>query len=424
MIEAILFSTSSPLSISRLPGFEQVPWWVEGFFGVGLAAVAATLIHFLLRNIVLKTFEWLIKRSDISFGNMLFQNKAPQRAAVLIPLIVFRLGIELVPSLSDDFAVFLLRLVASCIILVVVRTADSLLSTFHQLYNTLPMAERRPVKSYVQLVKVFVYFLGGVFIVAKLSNQSPWYFVSGLGAMMAVIMLIFQDTLLSFVAGIQLTMNDLIRVGDWIEMPQFNADGAVIDIALNTVKVQNWDRTVTVIPTNKFLENSFRNYRNMFEGGGRRIKRSIHINTSTIRFLTDKEIDKFSRFKLLEDYIRMKVSELEKTNAQRNADLSIKANARHLTNIGTLRAYIIAYLKNHPGIHKDLTLMVRQLEPTPEGVPIELYTFTNDTRWAYYEGIQADIFDHILAIIPEFGLSVYQRPSGHSLDAMQMESMN
>jgi len=206
-----------------------------------------------------------------------------------------------------------------------------------------------------------------------------------------------------------------VRVGDWIEMPQFNADGDVIDIALNSVTVKNWDKTVTVIPTHKFLEHSFKNWRAMFEGGGRRIKRAIHINMSTIRFLTDEEIERFSRFALLRDYMEAKRAELAEFNAQWADDPSIVPNARRLTNVGTLRAYVIAYLRSHPGIHQDMTFLVRQLAPTPEGLPLEIYVFTNDTRWAYYESIQADIFDHILSMVPEFGLRVYQRPAGTDL---------
>jgi miniconductance mechanosensitive channel len=248
--------------------------------------------------------------------------------------------------------------------------------------------------------------------VAELAGQTPWFFVSGLGAMMAIILLIFRDTLLSLVASVQLTNNDLIRVGDWIEMPQFGADGDVVDIALNTVKVQNWDRTITVIPTHKFLEHSFRNWRSMFDGGGRRIKRAIYIDMSGVRFLTDGEIQRLSRFALLEDYMAEKRRELEAWNARHAGDPVVIGNARRLTNIGTLRAYIIAYLRNHPRIHSELTFLVRQLAPTPEGLPLEIYVFSSDTRWGSYEAIQADIFDHILAMVPEFHLSVYQRPSG------------
>lgn len=418
----MLFFYSSPIiTPDWLPDAMHLPW-VQAVLGLCLAVFAAVLVHLILRNVVLRAFHALVKRSGVQWDNTFFDNHVPQRAALLIPLIVARLGLELVPALSENLEAFLQRLVVSFMILVIVRTLDAFLSAMHQIYLTLPMAGRRPIKSYVQLAKVFVYIFGFIFIVAQLANQTPWFFVSGLGAMMAIILLIFRDTLLSLVASVQLTNNDLIRVGDWIEMPQFGADGDVVDIALNTVKVQNWDRTTTVVPTNKFLEHSFRNFRNMVEGGGRRMMRSININSSTIRFLTKEEIERFSKFSLLKDYINTKMNELDEYNSKNGADASIIVNSRHLTNIGTLRAYIIAYLRSHPGIHQDMILMVRQLEPTPEGVPVQLYAFANDTRWAMFESIQADIFDHILASIPEFGLSVYQRPSGHSLEAINKES--
>ena len=359
----------------------------------------------------------MIERTPARWDEVLFEARVPQRAALIIPILAFEFGLAWVDGLSADVLGLIQRIVASCLILVAALTADAFLSALHGLYLRLPVAATRPIKSYVQLGKITMYSVAGIFVIARLAGQSPWFFVSGLGAMMAIILLIFRDTLLSLVASVQLTNNDLVRVGDWIEMPQFNADGDVIDIALNTVKVQNWDKTITVIPTHKFLEHSFRNWRTMFESGGRRIKRAIHINTSTIRFLTEEEIEHFSRFALLGDYMRLKTEELKAHNARYNGDAALIINARRLTNIGTLRAYIIAYLRSHPKVHQGMTLLVRQLAPTPEGVPIEIYAFTNDTRWANYEGIQADIFDHILSIVPEFGLSVYQRPSGRDMAA-------
>lgn len=335
----------------------------------------------------------------------------------MIPLMALQMGIEWVPGLGDEFYQFLIRLFGAMTVLVMALTIDSVLTAAHEIYATTPAATTRPIKSYVQLVKVVVYLLAGIFIIARLIDQSPWFFVSGLGAMMAVITLVFRDTLLSLVAGIQLTNNDVLRVGDWIEMPQFGADGDVVEIALNTVRVVNWDKTVTVIPTHKFLDNSFKNWRSMFEQGGRRIKRAIHINMSTIRFLTPQEIEKFSRFELLREYIEQRSREVEEYNRNLGVDSSVVVNGRRLTNIGTFRAYVTAYLRNHPQIHDNFTFLVRQLAPTPEGLPIEIYVFTRDTRWAVYEGIQADIFDHILAAVPEFGLKVYQRPSGGDFQA-------
>src|SRR5690606_21205203 len=284
---------------------------------------------------------------------------------------------------------------------------------FNEIYNSFEMARNRPIKGIIQIINLLLYAMALILIIAIILDRSPWFFLSGLGAMTAILLLVFRDTILSLVAGVQLTTNSLIRIGDWIEMPQFAADGDVVDIALHAVRVQNWDKTITVIPTHKFLEHSFKNWRGMQESGGRRIKRAIHIDINTIRFLTDEEIERFGRFALLREYIARKKQELEEHNRQKVDDPSVAANVRRLTNVGTFRAYVTQYLRQHPGIRQDMTFLVRQLQPTGEGLPIEIYVFTNSTKWAVYEGIQADIFDHILAIVPEFGLRVYQTPSSN-----------
>ncbi|HSJ25971.1 MAG TPA: mechanosensitive ion channel domain-containing protein [Longimicrobiales bacterium] len=405
-----------------LPEALQTPL-VESAIGLTLLFTLVLLLHVVARRYVIRALHVLVHRSPIQWDQVLYEHRVPHRLSLVIPVIALQVGLNYVPGVSDGLASFLLRFAAASMVLVAALTIDAFLSAAHTLYTRMPMAATRPVKSYVQLAKVFMYLLAGVFIIAAVLDRSPWFFVSGMGAMMAILLLVFRDTLLSLVASVQLTNNDLVRVGDWIEMPQFGADGDVIDIALHTVKVQNWDRTISVIPTHKFLDHSFRNWRGMFEGGGRRIKRAFHINTSTIRFLTDEEIAQFRRFVLLRDYIDGKVAELREANAPWADDPQAIVNARRLTNVGTLRAYIIEYLRNHPQIHPDLTFLVRQLAPTPEGLPIEIYVFTTDTRWVAYEGIQADIFDHILAMVPVFGLKVYQRPSGNDFAAALEEEV-
>jgi miniconductance mechanosensitive channel len=235
--------------------------------------------------------------------------------------------------------------------------------------------------------------------------------------MTAVLLLVFKDTILSLVASVQITQYDMIAVGDWIEMPRYGADGDVIDIALHTIKIQNWDKTITTIPTHKFIEDSFKNWRGMSKSGGRRIKRALHLDVNTVRFLSDEEIARLGRFELLKDYFAEKLIEIEAYNAAKAArDPEVIPNTRRLTNVGTLRAYMVAYLRQHPKIHQDMTLIVRQLQPGPEGLPMEIYAFSNDTNWSNYEGLQADIFDHIFAIVPEFGLRVFQKPSGKDLE--------
>lgn len=396
--------------------------WARAALGLVLLALVALLLYVAARRYFLSLLRRVVYRSRIAWDQALYEHRVLHRASAIVPLLVLQVGLDWVPGLPDELRGLLHRVLTASMILVGARTVDALLSGAHHIYQGLPASAVRPIKSYVQLAKVFVYLVAAIFIVARLADQSPWFFVSGLGAMTAIVLLVFRDTLLSLVASIQLTSNDLIRVGDWIEMPQFGADGDVMDIALNTVRVQNWDKTITVIPTHKFLEHSFRNWRGMTESGGRRIKRALHVNLSTVRFLTEEEIERFSRFALLRDYVAGKVRELEEHNAAHCDDPSVTVNARRLTNVGMLRAYIEAYLRGHPGLHAGLTFLVRQLAPTPEGLPIEIYVFTRDTRWAVYEAIQADIFDHILAIVPEFGLSVYQRPAGTDLAAARAEA--
>jgi miniconductance mechanosensitive channel len=266
--------------------------------------------------------------------------------------------------------------------------------------------------------------VGGLLVIAALLDRSPVILLSGFGAMTAVLLLVFKDTLLSLVASVQLTAQDMVRVGDWIEVPQFGADGDVVDVELHTIKVQNWDKTITTIPTHRLISDSFKNWRGMSASGGRRIKRALHIDASSIHFLSEEEIQRYRRFRMLREYLAGKEGELAEYNSQvESADLAEPdrlVNYRRLTNIGTFRAYAWRYLRQHPRIRQDMTLLVRQLSPGPQGVPIELYCFTNTTAWNEYEDIQADIFDHLLAIVPEFGLRLFQQPAGSEFAIRQL----
>ncbi|HEY8374910.1 MAG TPA: mechanosensitive ion channel family protein [Nannocystis sp.] len=376
-----------------------------------LTALAAYLI---VRRIVLPVASRVAERSRATWDDVLLRHRVLARLAPIAPLVVIGRGIGLVAGLDPQLVHFVERLTLALVVFVVVRTLGALLTAVNELYSGTPHAQSRPIKGYLQGLKIILYSGAAIVLIATLLDQSPWLLLSGLGAATAVLLLIFRDTLLSLVAGIQLTVNDLIRVGDWIEMPQFDADGHVVDISLNVVKVQNWDRTVTVIPAHKFLEHSFKNWRAMFESGGRRIKRSLRIDMSSIRFLDADDIARLSRIVLLRDYLQSKVSEIDAYNrAHVPADAADElANGRRLTNIGTFRAYIEQYLRHHPGIHQGIIKVVRQLRPTHEGLPIEIYAYTSETGWIAHEGIQADIFDHLLAVAPEFGLRVFQAPSG------------
>lgn len=264
-------------------------------------------------------------------------------------------------------------------------------------------------------MKLIAAVLIGIMIVSLLMGKSPLLLLSGLGAMTAVLMLVFKDPILGLVAGIQLSANDMLKIGDWLEMPKYGADGAVTDIGLTTVKVRNWDNTVTTIPTYALISDSFKNWRSMSESGGRRIKRSINIDTTSVHFLSEQEEQRLNRNPLLQHYLNNKTEELQQYNQQAQVDLSSPLNGRRLTNLGTLRAYLEAYLRAHPHIHQHMTLMVRQLAPTPEGLPLEIYAFTNTTVWAQYESIQSDIFDHIYAVIEEFDLRIHQTPTGNDM---------
>lgn len=378
---------------------------------VALSLLALPITRYHLVRLVLR----FVKHGNQVWAEKLHESGLFPRLAWAVPLIIFYQGLQFIPLLPAELIGFFSRLTQAALLLVAVRSLSALLVAINSIYTTLPSARDRPINSYLQVVNIAAHLLAVVVIVAILLGQSPWLFLSGLGAMTAVTMLVFRDTLLSLVAGMQLTANDLIRLGDWIEMPQFGADGDVVDISLHAVSVQNWDKTITVIPTHKFLDHAFKNWRGMQESGGRRIKRAININLSSIRFLTEAEIDRFSLFALLQDYVAQKKKDIDAHNREHDYDKDLIVNTRRLTNIGTLRAYIINYLRQHPKIRQDMTFLVRQLDPTSKGLPIEIYVFVADTAWVAYEGVQADIFDHIFAIVPEFGLSVYQEPSGDDL---------
>ena len=300
-------------------------------------------------------------------------------------------------------------------ILVGVFVYDSFLNSVTDIYNNYEISRQKPIKGYIQIIKIITYIFVAIFVIATLMGRSPWVLLSGLGAMTAILLLIFKDSILGLVAGVQLSVNDMVRIGDWIEMPKYGADGDVIDVSLNTVKVQNWDKTISTIPAYALISDSFKNWRGMSESGGRRIKRAVNIDMASIKFCDAEMLERFQKIQFIKDYIEKKKDELAQHNKKLNIDTSTLVNGRHMTNIGTFRAYIQAYLKNHPKIHQNMTFLIRQLKPTEHGLPIEIYVFSNDQNWVNYEGIQADIFDHILAVVPEFDLRVFQSPTGHDI---------
>jgi len=293
------------------------------------------------------------------------------------------------------------------------------LDSLAEIFDTLEFSRMAPVKSFIQVAKILLYFFVGIFILSIILGKSPAFFLGGLGALAAVMMLVFKDSILGLVAGIQLSANKMLRIGDWIEMPKYGADGDVIDVSLTTVKVQNWDKTITSIPAFALVSNSFKNWRGMSESGGRRIKRSIFIDMSTIRFCNEEMLRRFRKFHFIAEYIEKKKSELSTINKDGHIDDSELVNGRRMTNIGTFRAYLYYYLRNHEKISNKMTFLIRQLQPTKEGLPIEIYVFSNDIVWANYEAIQADIFDHILACINQFDLKVFQNPTGSDFKSLK-----
>ncbi|MDG2005124.1 MAG: mechanosensitive ion channel [Novosphingobium sp.] len=395
----------------RLNGPIDFALWSDALIALAVLAVIALTASLLTRLVVVRLIERLIehtslRKESVSIGKMVrhFSN--------VVPAIVIAEGIGLVPNLPAQMVLAVESITSAFIVFTLARVFSDFLSVCNELYENQPDASGRPIKGYIQLGKIGIYGAAAILIVAQLLGQSPLLLLSGLGALAAVLMLIFRDTLLSLVASVQLQSNDMLRVGDWIEMPQLNADGDVIDVALHTVKVQNFDKTVTAIPTHRFISDSFRNYRFMKKWGGRRIKRAINIDQASISFLSDDQWQALRRFTLLGPYMDAKEAELAEWNAKQAEESEEEVNQRRPTNFGSLRAYIIAYLKAHPHITQRGTLLVRHRDPTDLGMPLEIYCFTDTPVWAEYESIQADIFDHLLAIMPEFGLHAFQQPSG------------
>ncbi len=384
--------------------------------GVALL-VASLVVYALARWILVVGVHRVVSRTATDWDDALVHAKVFARVAHIAPAVLVYYGVALIPGSHEELVGFFQRLAVASMVAAAAAAFNAFLSAANEIYTSNPEYSHRPIKGYLQVAKILVSLLAALIVIATLLNRSPWLFVTGIGAMTAVLLLIFKDTILSLVASVQIATNDMIHIGDWIEMPQAGADGDVIDVALHTVKIQNWDKTISTIPTHRFISESFKNWRGMSLSGGRRIKRSIFIDLNTVRFLGEEEIEGFSRWSLLREYIAEKREELERFNQEPGRDASINADIRRLTNVGTLRAYILAYLRAHPKIHNEgYTLIVRQLSPGPTGLPIEIYCFSNDQAWDRYEAIQADIFDHIFAIVGEFGLRLYQEPAGADLD--------
>lgn len=383
----------------------------------------AIILHFILHKWILPKIAGIFSRYDEKWQLSFEINKLFSRFAFLIQGIVVNIQALLWLGSGKIQEILTTAAQAWCLIFGLL-ILFSIMDICLQIMRNSASFGRLPLRGIFQSLKLAASVLIGIMIISLLIGKSPLILLSGLGAMTAVLMLVFKDPIMGLVAGIQLSANNMISLGDWLEMPKYGADGAVIDISLTTVKVRNWDNTVTTIPTYSLISDSFKNWQAMTKSGGRRIKRSISLDITSIHFLDKQQIETLEKAQLLEPYIKTKADEIESFNAELGENYQMPLNQRGMTNVGTFRTYIEAYLKHHPHIHKQMTIMVRQLAPTNDGLPIEIYAFTNTTVWVQYEAIQSDIFDHIFAILPQFGLRVHQSPTGNDVRTLRFPANN
>ncbi|MDF2612915.1 MAG: MscS Mechanosensitive ion channel [Clostridia bacterium] len=378
------------------------------FLFIILLGVVATVV---VNKAGLKIAAHLVKKSKYTWDNMMLEHKVFQRIFYLIPPLIIRFFGEVL-SVYKGWIEIGTTVYIICVMLLIF---DALLNAADTIYRTFEISKSKPIKGFLQVVKIVIFIIGGIVIISVLIGKDPTILIGGIGALTAVITLVFKDSILGFIAGVQLTANDMVRIGDWIEMPKYSADGVVIDLSLNTIKVENFDMTITTIPAYALTSDSFKNWRGMVLSGGRRIKRSITIDVSSIVFCSDTMLEYFKKTDFLKAYIENKSEEIETYNRSRGIDTTQMINGRKLTNIGVFRIYVQNYLHHHPGIHKEMAYMVRQLAQDGRGLPIEIYAFTNDTEWTQYETIQSDIFDHLFAVLPQFELRAFQEPTGYDV---------
>lgn len=409
---------------------DKIQRWLDHvLLGTGLSSDGLPYLKLLVMMLILLLVLWLsllitqrllvkfmhsfLRRTKNQWDDVLIEYKLFHKVAYIVPVVLLRM---LAPAVFAEFPLLLPLVFKVSDVLMVTVIVSVIVACIRGLEFFLvssPAFKDKPLASYFQLMRIIIYIAAGILILSILLGRSPIYFLSAFGAMTAIILLIFKDTILGLVASVQISANDMVRVGDWVEMPKFNADGDVIAINLNTVKIRNWDKTITTVPTYYFITDSFKNWRGMQESGGRRIKRAIYINLHSIKFVDREMREKFERFDIIKDFVVKRQQEIDQYNAEFDVNTSELINGRRMTNIGVFRRYAEAYLRNHRQIRKDMTLLVRHLPPQEQGVPVEIYCFTATTAWAEYESIQADIFDHLLAAAAHFDLEVFQKPSGY-----------
>ncbi|MDD3772919.1 MAG: mechanosensitive ion channel [Weeksellaceae bacterium] len=374
--------------------------------------------RWILRSIIVRA----VRKTKTKFDDYLIENKVIKYFMHIVTIIIAKLFLPLIFLGLPKWINVTMKFTDVVMIITVGLFANGIIKSVRDWLKTKKAFQDKPIDSYAQVITLLVFFVCGIIIFSSLTGKSPYAFLVSLGAASAILMLIFKDTILGFVASIQVSANDMVRVGDWVEMPKYGADGDVISINLNTVKVSNWDKTITTVPTYAFITDSFKNWRGMTETGGRRIKRSIHLKMSSFKFLEDSDLAQFKKYRLIKDYILEKEQEIEEYNKTIDA-ASTPVNIRRMSNIGVFRIYAENYLKENNRIHKNMTSMVRQLAPTSQGLPLEIYCFSSDIRWIYYEQIMADIFDHLLTIVPEFGLEIFEEPTGGDFAKLTSENL-
>ncbi len=403
-------------------GLEPTPaFYISRALAFACVLLLSVLADAVAKRCLLAFAGRMVAITKTTWDDTFLRRKVLNRLAHLAPALVIYLLSPMALRGFDQAVAILTTGLLIYMLLVVVLVVDAFLNAVVDIYRTYDISRQVPIKGFVQVLKIVLFFLTGVLVISLLLDKTPIYFLSGLSALTAVLMFIFKDAILGLVAGIQLTANKMVATGDWIAMPKYGADGDVLEVTLTTVKVQNWDKTITSIPTYALISESFKNWRGMEASGGRRIKRSINLDMNTIRFCDEQMLQRFAKIQYIREYIEEKKQQLAEFNKTARVDDASLVNGRRMTNVGTFRAYVKSYLRNHPLVHQEMTLLVRQLQPTGEGLPIEIYLFSKDQAWANYEALQADLLDHIIAAIPEFDLLVFQNPSGHDFRSLQGE---
>ncbi len=403
--------------VDKVPGIEGYDMLVTSAVAMATIGLIAILSFYLVRHGLIRLINKLISKTKSNLDDILIKHKVFSRIAYLVPAYLIY---KLTPDALVDYP-WLSNIIttgaAVYIVIIIALIVDAFINSLLEIYHSFSISKRVPIKSFAQVAKLITYLFATIVIASLIIGESPLKLFAGLGAMTAVLMLVFKDPILGFVAGLQLSSNRMVAIGDWVDIPQHEASGDVLEIALTTVKVRNFDNTITTVPTQSLINDSFKNWRGMEESSGRRIKRSIFIDVNSIEFCDDEALSRYSKIDYIKEYLEAKKNEVLAHNEQTGTTAESRANGRRLTNIGTFRAYVLAYLKHHPDINQNLTILARQLAPTDSGLPIEIYAFSADKNWANYEIIQADIFDHLFAVIHEFDLRVFQKPTGVDLQA-------